>query len=631
MLGGLACAAYAQDTRNVTEPSFPPVCTQLAAQLSAGPTGLPAASETQFDTSRIQAALNACPPGQAVELMPSGANNAFLIAPITLPKGVTLLVDAGVTAFASRNPRDYDSDSTHSCGTVGTTSGGCVYLITATKADGAGLMGYGTIDGRGQLPFLINGVPSSVSWWDVTDQADAQGLNHNSPRILGVNNTNGFTLYKITLLNSPYFHATFDNDSNVTAWGVKVITPYDVVNTDGIDPIYSNNVTITNCHISDGDDYVALNGTLPGASNISVINNYFYDGVGASIGSYTESVNNVLFDHISISGNSANRNQRGVFIKSDVSRGGLISNVTYSNMCIQNVRYPIQIYPFYTANAVGTLVPDYDNIVLRNIHATTEGLVEIEGHDASVPTTITLDNVQVDGIKSSDITAEYANITLGPDPVNFASLIKGTGVTLTNSVSDSNPPYTCPAAIFSPIAGELIPGLSQIPAGQALNVTVQVFPTKEIPYQTYLANLKSNPNATLALPAPTGTVVINDGSTAVGSGTLTGSPLLAIPLNTLSAGTHTLTAVYSGDSNYASNTFGSYSLVVNAAPVIAAGGIVNTASYVSGTIAQGSLFSIFGSNLGPSAPMAAGSFPIRRRSAVPASLSRKMASNIVRG
>ena len=602
----------AQDTRNVTEPVVPPVCTQLAAQLSAGPTGLPAARETLFDTSRIQSALKACPAGKAVELQSSGANNAFLIAPTTLPKGVTLLVDAGVTVFASRNPRDYDSDSTHSCGTVSSSGSGCVPLITATSADGAGIMGYGAIDGRGELPLLINGAPSSSTWWDLASQASASGQSDSRARMLSVSGTNNFTLYKITLMNSPSFHVDLLNDTNFTAWGIKIIAPYGSPNTDGIDPQYSSNVTITNSYISDGDDNVSVKASdSPGASRVSVVNDHFGDGHGASIGSQTNAgISNVLFDHISFAGNSADSSQEGVRIKSDMSSGGLVQNVTYSNLCMQNVHTAVDLFPFYST-AAGSLVPQFKNITLQNIHATTEGAVRIEGHDSSVPTSITLDNVQVDGIKSSDITTEYTNFTLGPDPVNFASLLKGTGITVANNVSTSNPPYACPASDFSPIAGELIPGPSQIPAGQALNVTVQVFPTKEIPYnQTYLTNFKTNPNATLAMPAPTGTVVINDGSTAAGSGTLTGSQLLTIPLSVLSPGAHSLTATYSGDSNYASITFGSYSLVVAAAPTITAGGIVNTASYAPGTIAQGSLFSIFGSNLGPSAPVAAGSFPI---------------------
>src|SRR5579872_3232065 len=288
-----SCAAaslVAQDTRQVTEPAFPPVCSKLIAQLSTSADGLSPSSETAFDTPSIQSALNGCAAGQAVELESAGSSNAFLMAPIKLPPGVTLLVDPGVTVFASRNPRDYDSSSGQTCGTLTAAGGGCVPLIAASKADGAGIAGYGTIDGRGELPMMPGGIAGSTSWWDLANQANTPGstVTQNCPRMLQISNTNGFTLYKITLKNSPNFHVSMATSSNVTVWGIKIITPYDARNTDGVDPGYSNNVTIANSYISDGDDNVAVGGNNPpGAANISVVGNRFGDGHGASIGSYT--------------------------------------------------------------------------------------------------------------------------------------------------------------------------------------------------------------------------------------------------------------------------------------------------------------------------------------------------------
>lgn len=560
-----AAALYGQDTRTVTEPSFPPICTHLkAGLLKAGPSGLDIAGETMADTGRIQSALDLCSPGQAVALSASGLNNAFLIAPIRIPRGVTLLVETGVTVFASRNPRDYDANAGKACGTIAATSSGCLPLISANQSDGAGIMGYGIIDGRGELPLLIDGDPSNTSWWDLANQANVQKLRQNCPRMLQVSNTNNFTLYKITLMNSPNFHVALGNDTNFTAWGIKIITPYDARNTDGIDPGYSSNVTITNSYISDGDDNVAVGGNnLPGASNISVTNNHFGDGHGASIGSFTQAgVSNVLFDRISFAGDSANGNQTGIRIKSDVSRGGLVQNITYSNICMQNVRHAIVFDPFYTPGATGNLIPWFSNITLQNVHATTEGSVKMQGHDANVPLTITLNNVQIEGIKSSDITQQYSSYTLGPDPVNFASMLMGAGITVTNNVSTSNPPYDCPDSIFVPIAGELLPGRRRHIGEQGLTVRAQVITTKAVPYQTYLSNLKRDPNATLALTAPTGSVTVYDGETALATATLDGSQLLTIPLPELSIGTHTLTATYSGDANYPGVSFGNYSVTV---------------------------------------------------------------------
>ncbi len=69
MFAGAWHLTVAQDTRNVVEPIIPPVYTVLPAQLQQSGTDLPSSAEAFFDTTRIQAAMNACASGSAVELL----------------------------------------------------------------------------------------------------------------------------------------------------------------------------------------------------------------------------------------------------------------------------------------------------------------------------------------------------------------------------------------------------------------------------------------------------------------------------------------------------------------------------------------------------------------------------------
>jgi polygalacturonase len=225
LAGAFALGAWAQDTRTVTEPVFPASCSTLQAQ-QAIVNGEPS-SETTFDTPQLQAALNNCPPGQAVELQTSGTNNAFLIQPITIPTGVTLLVDGGVTVFASRNPADYQISGAETCGTVGTASNGCNPLINIAgnkASSGAGIMGYGVLDGRGEDKLLIDGTASANSWWDIANQADVNGGAQNNFVLLAASKASNFTIYKITLRNSAMFHVTWKGSraNGLTVWKVKV-------------------------------------------------------------------------------------------------------------------------------------------------------------------------------------------------------------------------------------------------------------------------------------------------------------------------------------------------------------------------------------------------------------------------
>lgn len=573
----LALAARAQDPRNVQEPVIPPVCTTLTAQLTSGAAPGTLSSETLLDTTRIQSALSQCPQGEAVELAPGTGQDAFLIGPIVMPSGVTLLVDAGVTVYASRNPRDYDSSSAHTCGTVDSSGNGCNPVFNLSNTSGSAIMGYGTIDGRGYMPLLLNGQPGPKSWWQIANDANVQGLSQNNPRLINMSKADRFTLYKIRLMNSAMFHVDMDTSSNFTAWGVKIVTPYDARNSDGIDPNYSTNVTITHSHISVGDDQVAIGGNhIPGAHFYTVSDNWFGNGHGLSIGSYTlGNVDHLLAENLTFSGLAIDHNATAVHIKSDVSRGGVVQDLTYRNICTENVYYPIWLDPFYSGTSkTGTLLPWYKNISISNLHSVTEDKVIIQGYNATVPTQVSLSNVIVDGIQQADFvnkyhvtTPTYSQFTLGPDPVNFVQYLTGPGVTVTNNISNSNPPYSCPANAFAPIAGELLPGPAQINPGSKPVIEAQVFTTQAVPYATYLANLATDPNATLALTPPTGTVTIYDGPTALGSAPLqvnsnNGMETVSIPLAPLSAGVHTLTAQYSGDTNYPVFSFGSYTVAV---------------------------------------------------------------------
>lgn len=546
--------AVAQDTRTVTEPVFPPSCTVLNAELTQTGNQLPSADESDFDTSRIQSALNDCTSGQAVELaLGSNGSNAFLIQPITLPAGVTLLIDAGVTVYGSRDPRDYDAVAGE-CGTIDASGNGCNALITV-KAANAGIMGYGVIDGRGGQTLIGTGAPANTTWWQLSSQAQTASLNQNNPRLVNIN-ANNFTLYKITLQNSPMFHVNYSGNG-LTVWDVKIIAPGTARNTDGIDPGPAQNVTITNSYIGDGDDNIALkpggNPTAGGtASNMSITHNHFYVGHGMSIGSQTSGGStNVLIQDLNIDGDPTNSNDTGIRIKTESSNGGLIDGVTYKDVCMTNVATPITFNPFYSSST-GSDYPQFENIVLSNVTILTPGTVQLEGYSSTYPLGLTLDNVNFSStLPASDVTASNANITLGPGPVNIPlSASSGSNITLTNNVTSSESPYSCNSANFPTLAPEFFASASAAAPSSPITLTAIFEPTIESP-------------TTLVATEPTGTVTFYDGATSVGAVTLSGSTDLAtLTLSSETAGAHTYSATYSGDTNYSSMTTGAATVTV---------------------------------------------------------------------
>ena len=395
----------AQDTRDVVEPRLPPVCMALTAQLSAPGGVLPETSERTPDTARIQEAIDHCPPGRAVKLKSAGTRNIFLSGPLLLKAGVTLLVDANTALFASRNPRDYDLTA-GSCGVVNEKGHGCKPWILAENAPASGIMGDGALDGRGGAKLL----GQDVSWWDLAHTAKVLDKQQSVPRMLVVRKSDDFTLYRITLRNSPNFHVGVERTNGFTAWGVRILTPKTARNTDGIDPSSSTNVTITHCFIATGDDNIAIkSGSAGSASNITIADNHFYSGHGMSIGSGTSGgVSGVRVIDLSIDGAD-----NGIRIKSDRSRGGLVRDVVYENVCMRNVTNPIVLNTRYTTFP-GNLLPLYRDIFLKNVHSVTPGAIMLLGLDEQHRMGVGLDNVTVDGLQADDIRAEHAEVRVGP-------------------------------------------------------------------------------------------------------------------------------------------------------------------------------------------------------------------------
>jgi hypothetical protein len=583
-LAQVAAAQATGDSRTVTEPAFPAACSTLTATKTISSNE--PSSET-LDTTAIQNALNACASGKAVELVAGSGNNAFVMGPITIPSGVTLLVDGGVTVFASRNPADYQigtpSSTQDTCGTDGPNGNGCNNLITVGASTGSGLMGYGVIEGRGWDPLLVGGVAQIYSWWDLA-RAAGSGNSQNNFIMLQASKASSFTLYKITLRNPAMFHVKYNGTaSGFTVWGLKIITPYFARNTDGIDPGDSvTNVTITHSSLSDGDDNVAMGSAHGQSGNMSVTYDNTYSGHGVSIGSYTNGgLSNVLVDHVNQYGTAVDSNATGLRIKSAADRGGLVQNITYSNLCMENESYAIVINPTYNTNT-GTEYPQFSNILYQNVHVLSPGSVngklQLDGLSNEIAT-ITFNNLVFDTLNTSQVTPapSYATITLaGPTyPAllsNLQSISGSTSLTYNGSANTTNASaYACASSNFPLLVGEMY--LNTTSATNLQSATIA--DTATVTLNAMLQPAMSQVSFTYASgygtgsytgnPAPTASVNFMEGSTVVGTAALSGNGTLAsVTLSGVTPGTHIYTAQYPGDTNYSALSFGSTTVTVTA-------------------------------------------------------------------
>jgi len=427
------------DTRSVSQPVIPATCTTLSASLATSNRQFSSSAEsTPPDTSRIQSALNSCVgSGKAVVLAVSGSNKAFLSGPLTVGGSEALVIDTGVTLFASRNAANYQVSGKPTCGTVATSEGGCKPFITVNGANASimgtqGSAGQGLIDGRGDQTL----VGQSVTWWGLANTAKADGEDQNNFRLIQSNGVNNFTLYDLSLTNSPNFHVVFSGGNGFTVWGLRFKTPANARNTDGIDPS-GTNVTINNSYINDGDDGVAIKAGSTAATNMTIENSHFYGTHGISIGSETNAgVSNILFKNDTLSGTDSSgitsSSNNGMRIKSYSSVGGLVSTVTYEGICMTGVKTLLDIDPFYSSGN-GSHIPNYQNIVVdgaKAVSSASSATSVVEGFSSSVKLGLTLENVSFDktGSTAQNATIGTFNTNLTPSGTNVTvSAISGSG------------------------------------------------------------------------------------------------------------------------------------------------------------------------------------------------------------
>ncbi|KAL6658738.1 hypothetical protein ACP70R_002778 [Stipagrostis hirtigluma subsp. patula] len=191
----------------------------------------------------------------------------------------------------------------------------------------------GTIDGQGKMWWEL--------WWNRT-------LNHTRGHLIELVNSTNILISNVTLRNSPFWTVHPVYCSNVVMKDLTILAPLNAPNTDGIDPDSSSEVCIQDCYIESGDDLVAVKsgwdqyGISVGkpSSNIIIqrVSGTTPTCSGVGFGSeMSGGISNVLVRDLHV-WNSAS----AVRLKTDVGRGGYITNITIANVTMEKVKVPIR-------------------------------------------------------------------------------------------------------------------------------------------------------------------------------------------------------------------------------------------------------------------------------------------------
>jgi polygalacturonase len=365
------------------------------------------------DTKAIQAAFDSI--ANLGGGMVRFTKGVYLSGPFVLKgNNLTVQIDSDAVIMASPDMKDYYPDGADTSLPLTNTKN----FISASGFRNMVIQGKGTIDGQGSV------------WWPTLDTPPR-------PRLIELDKGVHLEVKEVTLTNSPKFHLCPSHCYDVYIHDIRILAPSNSPNTDGIDPGISHKVLITNCYIDNGDDNIAFSpsssdpGWTSASTDITIKHNTFMHGHGVSIGSYTQGgVDSMLVDSCTFT-----NTDNGIRIKSQRGRGGNVHGITYSNLTMTNVRYPIYFTAFYSgipAQNVDTLfpvtstTPYFHDIKIVNLTSTNTASNSVAGIIVGVPeeplNNITLQNVKLSAYKGIQLRnasisvsdTMLINVTSGP-------------------------------------------------------------------------------------------------------------------------------------------------------------------------------------------------------------------------
>lgn len=206
-----------------------------------------------LNSKAIQSAIDDCAKKGGTVVIPKGE---FLSGSIFLKPGVNLEIQEGGVLKGSTDINDYPRAQTR---IEGHFESWPAALLNGDKVDHLRIMGPGTLDGNG-APF----------WKEFYDKRDLDNKTTNlsvpRPRLTLIQNSNDVIISGINYKNSGFWNLHLYRCKNLTVQNCRFTAlsgpkPNNAPSSDGIDVDCCQDITISKCFFSVGDDCIALKGT----------------------------------------------------------------------------------------------------------------------------------------------------------------------------------------------------------------------------------------------------------------------------------------------------------------------------------------------------------------------------------
>ncbi len=356
-----------------------------------------------LNSKAIQAVIDACAQnGGGTVVIPKGI---FLSGSLFLKPGVNIELQEGAVLRGSQDINDYPKINTR---IEGHFEPWRAALLNADGVDHLRITGSGTLDGNGE-PF----------WKEFYSRRKADNKTTNlsveRPRLTFIRDSKDVTIHGITFLNSGFWNLHIYRCQNVTVDHCRFQAPSGAVpdnhapSSDGIDIDSSQDITVSNCFFSVGDDDIALKGSKgpfamqdadsPPVERIHIYDCVFEEGGGiVTCGSEATLV-------------------RDVDIKRCITRGPTVLRLKlrpdtpqqYENISIEDITMEgsgaiFKVSPWTQYFDLKGQAPPkalVQNIRIFNIHGTAGSFGEITGHAETTIKNIVVKKVDLQ-LKSTD-------------------------------------------------------------------------------------------------------------------------------------------------------------------------------------------------------------------------------------
>jgi polygalacturonase len=404
--------------------------------------------ESSDNTQAIAAAIQAChQAGGGKVLVTEGR---YVTGPIHLLSNVNLHIDENATIAFLTDPQAYLPPVFTRW--EGMEIMGYSPLIYARQQTNVAITGKGILDGQANkttwwpwkgnnfssVNWGVEGVPTQAAAREklmrdveanrpVAERIYAEG-SYLRPAFVQPYECKNLLIQGVTITNAPFWLLNPVLCENVTIDGVTLSSHGP--NSDGCDPESCKNVIIKNCLFDTGDDCIAIKSgrnadgrriNVP-SENILISHCKMRSGHGGVvIGSeISGGVRNIFVEHCEMSSPEL---ERGIRIKTNSVRGGVIENFFIRNVTIGEVKTAIVIDFQYEEGDSGKFTPIVRNIQIQNLQCEKAGQVfQIRGYARSPITNLGLRDCKFVSVKTIGILEELSGMTAENVSINGAAL-----------------------------------------------------------------------------------------------------------------------------------------------------------------------------------------------------------------